>query len=238
MVYFLTSSSVIPGTERLNPANGFIEEMRKEFVGAKRGLFICSDPDHYEFSDRFGMSVKESFEAEGFFFSDYLILDRRNQEHAAWLVRGAEFIVLAGGHVPTQNRFFQEIGLRELLRDYDGILMGISAGTMNCADVVYAQPELEGEAVSADYQRFIPGLNITKRNVLPHYQEVKHYVLDGMRIFEDISYADSYGNEFYVLVDGSYILGREGREELRGEAYLLKDGEMKQICGLGEAVDL
>ena len=32
--------------------------------------------------------------------------------------------VLAGGHVPTQNRFFLKIGLRELLTEFEGVIMG------------------------------------------------------------------------------------------------------------------
>ena len=42
---------------------------------------------------------------------------------------------------------------------------------MNSADIVYSQPEEEGEAVDPAYQRFLTGLNLTKTNLLPHYQE-------------------------------------------------------------------
>ena len=33
---------------------------------------------------------------------------------------------------------------------------------MNCAETVYAQPELEGESMDPEYQRFLPGFGITK----------------------------------------------------------------------------
>ena len=68
--------------------------------------------------------------------------------------------------------------------------MGISAGHMNCAEIVYAQPEMPGEAVDPDYRRFIPGLGLTKYNILPHYQAVKDDYVDGMRLFEDITFRD------------------------------------------------
>ena len=36
--------------------------------------------------------------------------------------------------------------------------------------------------------------------------------------------------------DGSYLLIQDGREELRGEAYEIKDGSIRQISSDGEVV--
>ena len=238
MIAFLTSSHNIEGRPDLNPANGFASELLKAVPRPCRGLAVCSDPDDYERTDFFCHSVREGFEAGGVVFDRYRILDRRNQNKAAEMVLNADLIILMGGHVPTQNRFFAEIGLRGILADYDGVIVGISAGSMNSADVVYAQPELEGEAVSPGYQRFLPGLNLTKTMLLPHYQKVKDDVLDGLRLFEDITFADSMGRKFYVLPDGSYLYIRDGREELRGEAWLIEDGVMRKISEEGDAVSL
>ena len=46
------------------------------------------------------------------------------------------------------------------------------------------------------------------------------------------------GNEFFALVDGSYIYSENGEELLFGEAYLIKDGEMEQISAEGECIGL
>lgn len=139
-------------------------------------------------------------------------------------------LILAGGHVPTQNKFFEKIHLKEHIKNFDGILIGISAGSMNCAEIVYAQPELEGESIDKEYKRFLYGLGITKLMVLPHYQNIKNDILDGKRLFEDITYADSYGKEFYALEDGSYFIIENNTIILFGAAYLIKDGMIKQIC--------
>ena len=40
--------------------------------------------------------------------------------------------------------------------------MGISAGSMNSSDIVYAQPELDGEVIDHNYKKFFKGLNLTK----------------------------------------------------------------------------
>lgn len=229
MKCFLTSSTVIPNTEELNPANGFLDNLRACLPNLCKAVLICSDPDNFERTDRFARSILTSFEAAGFQFSQFNILDRRNQAQAAKLVHEAQFIILAGGHVPTQNRFFSQIDLKDLLRSFDGVLAGISAGSMNCAEVVYAQPELEGEAVDPNYQRFLPGLGLTKKMILPHDQMIRNEVLDGLRVMEDITYPDSQGREFYALVDGSYLYIDNGIEKIYGEAYRIADGKRMQI---------
>ena len=238
MIGFLTSSPVIPGAFDLNPANGFIEEMRKHFPAQCRALFICSDPDACDRTDRFAEDMRIIFQNAGFRFHAYQVLDGRNAREAGKLVRDAQFIILAGGHVPTQNRFFAEIGLRGLLEGFEGIVLGISAGTMNSADVVYAQPEMEGEAMNPRYQRFLRGLGLTKTMILPHYQMIKDDTLDGLRLFRDIACPDSVGRRFYALVDGSFLLIDGDREELRGEAYLIADGKLSPFTAENDVVAL
>ena len=81
-------------------------------------------------------------------------------------------------------------------------------------------------------------LGLTATMVLPHSQMVKDDVLDGLRVFEDITYPDSVGRSFYALVDGSYLFLHDGVEELRGEAYLIRDGNLQQISAVGERLSL
>ena len=233
-ICFLTSSPSIPGTDSLNPANGFVEELRQALPESAAALFVCSDPEGHAHTDFFAAAVRESFEEAGFSFRDYRVLDSRNEDRAAQLVGEADFLILAGGHVPTQNRFFARIGLRRLLRDYQGVLLGISAGTMNSADLVYVHPELEGEAINPDFPRFLPGLGLTGTMVLPHFQYIRHETLDGLRVVEDIALPDSLGRCIYALEDGSYLLLRSGREELRGRAWRICDGELSLCCEDGE----
>ena len=236
MVCFLTSSPVIPGTEVLNPANFFSEELGRYFSKDCRALFICSDPDLYDKTDFFANGTKAIFEKAGFSFGAFTILDSRNEHKASELVKSSGLIILAGGHVPTQNQFFSRIGLRALLKDYKGILIGISAGSMNSAETVYAHPERDGEAADPAYQRFLPGLGLTKTILLPHYQENRDSVLDGLRIYEDIAFSDSYGRVFYAIPDGSYLYINNGKEELRGEAYRISEGRISQISRMNDIV--
>ena len=97
---------------------------------------------------------------------------------------------------------------------------------MNAADVVYAQPEEPGESTDPSYRRYLSGLGITKTCILPHYQMVKNRLLDGRRLFEDITFPDSFRQPFLALCDGSYLLCENGRETVFGEAYTIRNGEI------------
>lgn len=238
MICFLTSRIDDPDTGELNSANRFMDELRLHFPNPCRALDICSDPDGWDKTDYYASITKKMFEDAGFAFEQFCTLDSRNEDQAGDLVRESNFLILSGGHVPTQNMFFNKIGLRDILKTFDGVVIGISAGSMNSADIVYSQPEEDGEAVDPAYQRFLTGLNLTKTNLLPHYQEVKDDVLDGLRIFEDIACPDSMGKTFYAISDGSYLFIDARKEELRGEAYIVRDGNISQISSHGEVVSL
>lgn len=240
MTLFLTSSPCIFGAPKaiLNPANGFFEKLHAAIPEMARCLFVCSDPDDYRFTDRVSTEMQMAFREAGFPFLAWKTLDRRNRENARDLVEESDFIVLAGGHVPTQNCFFGEIGLGDLLRGYPGTVMGISAGSMNCAAMVYAQPEERGEAIDPAYRRFLPGLGLTFVNILPHFNQWREWWLDGMRLLEDVTVPDSFGHRFFVLTDGSFLRACGGKTELFGEAYLLEEGILRKICEDGDSIVL
>lgn len=239
MTVFITSSPFIDGADPaiLNPANGFIDALREALPPFPQALFICSDPERLDLSCLYSAGQSAAFALAGIPFSGYQVLSGLNAHRAQELLSQADFIILHGGHVPTQNRFFQEIGLGALLEDFDGVLMGISAGSMNMAEEVYAQPEEPGES-DPDFPRFLPGLGITPVNVLPHYQKCKDDILDGLRLFEDITYADSWGRLFFALPDGSYILQDEEDFLLFGESYLIHDGQIEPLTQEGQVLNL
>ena len=239
MTVFLTSSPFVDGADRaiLSNANGVVDRLREALPPYCRCLFVCSDPERHDLTCQFGSDVVSACAEAGIWFSSYQVLSGENADRAEELVENSDFLVLAGGHVPTQNAFFQEIHLREILEGFPGVVMGISAGSMNSADEVYVQPEEEGES-SPDFPRFALGLGLTDVNILPHYQKVKDNILDGLRLFEDITAADSTGHTFYILPDGSYILARDGDEMLCGEAWLMHNGVLEKLTEDGEELAL
>ncbi|MBP3728815.1 MAG: Type 1 glutamine amidotransferase-like domain-containing protein, partial [Lachnospiraceae bacterium] len=152
MTLFLTSSFTDREQVGIDPTAGFLEELKKRLPRRLIGVFVCSAPDTFDITDLYGASTADCFKREGFFFEKLTILDARNDSEAARILEEADLIILSGGHVPTQNRYFEKIGLREIMqklakKEAGPVIIGISAGTMNCADTVYAQPEEEGDAL-------------------------------------------------------------------------------------------
>ena len=75
-------------------------------------------------------------------------------------------------------------------------------------------------------------------NLLPHYQKVKDRILDGQRLFEDVTYPDSFGNDFFALPDGSYFYQDDEGLLLCGEGYRLHDGILEQLTVSGQVLDM
>ena len=245
MTLFLTSSpcddNVPQGCELpciYFERNGFVANLQRHVAPGGRFLVIAAWPDDHARNDEMAQTFAGCFRWHGMGFARMDVLDSRNQAQAAQLVAQSDVILLAGGHVPTENAFFRRIGLRALLADYPGVIMGVSAGSMNAADTVYVQPEEAGEAVDPNFIRWTQGLGLTDKNILPHYNMVKDNILDGLRLFEDVTYPDSAGHPLYVLMDGSYILEANGASTLYGECCLLHNGVMERICRDGESISL
>lgn len=244
MKVMLTSS--LGGSNKVNgirvPAilikkNGLLDKLKSIWVENARVLIICGNPNDYEINDSICACLKEAIPMSGLSISNIDICDGRNS-HIIKDLQNKDVLILAGGHVPTQNKFMKQLQLKKYLLDYKGIVVAWSAGSMNCANVVYAGPELAGEAIDPFYKRWITGLGITNINIFPHYQSLKNDYLDGLRLIEDITFEDSMGHEIIALNDGSYIMLDDGQATVYGEAYSIKDGYQKQICVDGECFAL
>ena len=117
--------------------------------------------------------------------------------------------------------------------------MGISAGSMNCARVVYAMPEEPEEITDPFYKRFVPGLGLTEVQIVPHFYMFKYSDSDAPNALTDIAIPDSrHGHRFYAFPDGTYLMGCNGEEKIYGEFYLIENGVMRQVSENGQVVAL
>ena len=234
MTLILTGSPTRFGEDRFTTDNGLLAAVQAALPPRRDVLLVSAAPDDRKFTDYVLDSMSACIRNSGITPACVTMLDRRNAGLARTLVQKADWVVLCGGHVPTQNRFLHEIGLRELLRGFDGLVMGCSAGSMNCAERVFSHPELAGEAVDPAYPRWLEGLGLTKLQIIPHYYQVRDVVLDGKRLFEDVIFPESWRHAFYTFPDGGYILSKDGRETLYGTAWEISNGQMRQISAENE----
>ena len=236
MIIYLTSD---PGTVYkedcedkglgLNKDNGFVDSLKKYWKDNSKVLIFASDPFDEKMNKENVAFVKQAWPYSGLTISKVDICDDKHRELVD-KINEYDFILLSGGHVPTEHKFFKELNLREKLASFNGILMGISAGTMIQASNVYSLPELEGESLDPNYKRFLDGLGFTRLNIIPHYQYLNTVILDGKKMIEEIALEDSYRKKFYGIVDGAYVLIKDRVSTLYGEGYLISEGKIELIC--------
>lgn len=215
--------------EELNNVNHILDNIKKYLKKRDNFLFVANNLLDVNSNNEYAEKIFDTFEIT-LPFKNYYILDTRTLNQIDKLIKNADFIFLCGGHLPTQNEFFNKINLKEKIRNTNALIVGESAGSMNCANIVYIAPEIEGESIDENFKRYNKGLGLTDINILPHYQYYKNILLDGKRFLEDILIPDSYNHEIIGLPDGSYFLiDEDGNEELYGEAYSINKGKIKTI---------
>ena len=245
MKLFLTSSpggsacvNGIWGPASFDKSNGFLDRFKKACMGAKSCLIISSDPDHMAMNDEMRNFYAEAFRHSHMNVTKVDICDHRNEQSVICRLHDYDVLILSGGHVPTENAFFHRLRLRERIQHYRGAVVGISAGTMNCAEVVYAAPEEPGEAIDPEYQKYIQGLGLTNINILPHFQKIWDTKLDGLHMVNDICVPDSRVRPIYALPDGSYFYKENGKTTLYGEAWMFHKGRCTKLCKYGASVEV
>lgn len=237
----------------IDESNGFGDNLRKYWKEHAHVLVFACDPSDTKATTHTSMELQNAFTLSGFsieeirgFDNQYILnyslahssqaKDSESDEIARGaMARGAmkealewaDVLFLSGGHAPTENQFMKKCGLQELLSDtriFDGILIGISAGSVNAAKEVYLIPELPGESVKPDFVRFTDGLGLTGLNMVPHFQYTRTLSLDGKDLVGEIIAADSYNRRFYLIEDGSYFMIRNGITEFFGQGLVMENG--------------
>ena len=207
--------------------NQILYNIKKHIKKNNNFLFVASDEYATDVTDIYAKVTFESFNMT-LPFKKYNILDSRTISVAEDLINNADLIFLCGGHLPTQNKFFNDINLKEKIKNTKALIIGGSAGSMNLADDVYCPPELEGESINPSFKKNLKGLGLTNINILPHYDKLTDIILDGKKFIEEIIVPDSFKRKIYALNEDSYIL-IDDKVYLYGEAYLIEDGRISKI---------
>src|SRR5699024_427993 len=97
MKCFLTGNFNLPNSNELNPENGLVDRLREALPTPCEAVYVCSAPDIPARTDRYAKQARASFEAAGFSFSGFTVLDGRNQQETQALVQQADLLFFAGG---------------------------------------------------------------------------------------------------------------------------------------------
>ncbi len=217
--------------------NQLLDNFKKYIKKYDNFLYVASVENNPEATDLYSKAMIESFKLT-LPFKNYYVLDGRTKDKTKELIETADFILLSGGHVPSQNNFFENIKLRKIIQNTNAVVCGMSAGSMNCANVVYCPPELEGESLDPNFKVYLKGLNLTEINILPHFNTIKDEYLDDKHFLNEIVMPYSYKKEILAIDDFSYVLIDNGKNTIYGSAYIIKDGVVEQINNNENILDL
>ncbi len=211
----------------IDNTNGIADQIKQLLNGNKAILYIAASPDDREKVDSYASLIFDGLKLSDITFSEYLVLDNRTKNNASEYVKKANVIFLSGGDTYIENEFFKQIHLKELLQGFDGIIIGQSAGSINMAESVYNSPE-EGEESEPIY---FEGLGLSNINIEPHFI-LDTTGFDDMQMYQrKHQLEESNKRPIYALCDGSHILETDESIIVYGEAFLIKDGCIVQICG-------
>lgn len=210
--------------KKIDNENKVVDQIKSNLDKEDTMIFFCSNPSDYEKNDNYSKLTFDSFNMSGFNFKKLIVVDYRYKGNLEIDIKNSDIVFLAGGHTYTEMKYFDEINLRSLLKNYDGVIIGQSAGSINLADTVVCAPEFK-EEIGTKY--VWKGLGKTNINIEPHF------ILNPPK--EDISIREELLNlsthyDIYAICDGSHIFDDGVKQTLYGEGYLIKNRQIEKIC--------
>lgn len=185
--------------------HGLGEMFKKELKDTKSIVYIPAGAKKVEKSkDKYIPLFTEHFKRVGIEFDQVnLITPDLTCEQAKHMVRNASFIMLMGGDPYDEKDMCAKLGILSDLNEYDGVMLGYSAGAMLMSQYIIITP------CSEKYPDFHveEGLNLDGISIYPHNNTGESEYPDTL-VVEDETYkkddivkvADEYG-DYYLLQD-------------------------------------
>lgn len=192
------------------------EEFKKDLKEYNKIVFIASNPEIGEITDKYAERYMEWFEWIGISFKQKVVLDNRltlrdmNDE-----INSASLIYLMGGTTDLQMKFILKNELVETLRKVQCLVMGLSAGAINMAETSILTVTCEHEK-----QEVYNGIGLVDKSVEPHFSLEK---------FSGELKELSCNHLIYGMCDESAIIIRDNKCDYYGDIYLLSDGKAEKV---------
>ncbi len=190
-------------------------------IGARREF---EKNDTYFYGDESMLGVEKTFG-----FSDlkefYMIDGRTPKEDGLKLLEKADIIYLQGGDPFIQKNYIRDNGYKDFLENYNGIILGLSAGSMNLGKKSFYSKD-------DDYPKTIiyDGLGLIDITIDPHFD-----VSDKSRVKEALLYSKKM--PIVGLPDYSMIKIENNKVTNVGVHYLFLNGRM-EILNNDEIFDI
>ena len=227
----------VNGVKKVCPmdnANGIVNQIKNNLRSFKKIVFVASDVnDTRENVLRYANILFDSMKMAGINFNEYLVLDGESKDSASNYINDASLVFLCGGDTYKQHEFFTEIQLKQLLKNYQGIIIGQSAGALNMAKNVFNSPEDQEKSEPV----FFNGLGLTSINIEPHFVYDISNFNNNEKYQRTAIIRESYNRIIYGQCNGSHIfIDNDNVARVCGETYLIHNGRVECICKNGSSI--
>ena len=183
----------------------------------RKFAFVASEFEKmHEKTDKYFHFFLKMFQESGISFEVTCVVDgRMTAEDAQKAVKEADVVWLSGGNTPVEFAYLKKYGLDTVLRQHKGVVIGMSAGSINMAKNAICTLSC-GHAKQEIYE----GLGYVEFSVEPHF--VREKLSDELL---------ELSNEYliYGLCDDSIIVSKDGQVSFYGEVYRLKGGQIEHL---------
>jgi len=206
--------------------------LKKDIKNTKRLIFIPSIPeDKIETSHQIEKHLAY-FNMIGIQFEEVVDITKEiNNDNLKEIVINSDVIILGGGNPLIQMDYIKKHGLDVLMKDFNNVIIGISAGAMCMSEYIIITP------CSEEYPKKIikKGMNLSAITIFPHFNitNINQKTIDNdLEIIEisDIEEISKNISPIYLLADipNSCILRatKTRFQILDGTAYIIKDGKI------------
>lgn len=201
--------------------NGFNDEvterLKKLIVKRTKFAFVASEFEkRHEETDHYFQLFLNMFHEKGIKFEEEYVIDGRiSKEEAQKKVQEADVVWLSGGDTIAEYKYFLEYGLVQIIREHTGIVIGMSAGSINLSKTAICTV-----SCGHDKQEIYNALGCVNISVEPHFvaDKVSKEVLELSRNYL-----------IYGLCDGSIIVCQDGSTEFFGEIYRIEKRIVRHI---------
>jgi peptidase E len=127
-------------------------------------LFVPSMPKWQDKTQKEVLKILAAFNEKGIIFEKFKCLDNDATENeVSQDLQSSPLVFLMGGDVKEQNKFLRKLNLKALLHDYQGVVMGMSAGALNMGPEVFYHGG----------KNQLQGLNLVPLYVEVHYGDLE-----------------------------------------------------------------
>ncbi len=189
-------------------------ELKKLLLNRDSLVFISAWPDRYKQNDEDSKGMHNMFVTEDMTFEKFYVIDERTDEKIAQKeIENASCLFLMGGNATAQMDLIRRKGIFKKIKAFEGVILGVSAGSMNM-----------GNPVVDIYESMIPyeGLGFTDLTIKSHYPITDPHLAS---VTEKVSME----MPVTLMKDESAIFITDDRTKLIGEIFVMDRGEVRNF---------